>query len=88
MNIIKKVLSTGGFFGNKDVGLLEQLAALLFVKKIKKKSILLEEGKINNSIFYVQKGLLRVYRIHEGKEINTWFVKEGEFINSAPSFYY
>lgn len=88
MNIIKKVLSTGSFFGNKDVGLLEQLAALLFVKKVKKKSILLEEGKINNSIFYVQKGLLRVYRIHEGKEINTWFVKEGEFINSAPSFYY
>ena len=86
MNIIKKVLTTGHFFGNKDVSLLEQLASLLFVKKVKKKALLLEEGKINNTIFYVQKGLLRVYRIHDGKEINTWFVKEGEFINSAPSF--
>lgn len=88
MNIIKKVLTTGNFFANKDLPLLEQLASLLFVKKLKKKEILLNEGKVNTKMYYVQKGLLRVYVIDEGKEINTWFVKEGEFINSIPSFYY
>lgn len=88
MNIIKKVLTSGDFFAGKNLPLLEQLASFLFVKKIKKKVVLLEEGQVNNKIYYVQKGLLRVYRIHEGKEINTWFVKEGEFINSVPSFYY
>ncbi|WGK95085.1 MULTISPECIES: Crp/Fnr family transcriptional regulator [Flavobacterium] len=88
MNIIKKVLMSGNFFANKDLPLLEQLATFLFVKKVKKKEILLREGSINNKIYYVQKGLLRVYVIHEGKEINTWFVKEGEFINSVTSFYY
>lgn len=88
MNIIKKVLTSGDFFAGKDLPLLEQLASFLFVKKIKKKVVLLEEGQVNNKIYYVQKGLSRVYRIHEGKEINTWFVKEGEFINSVPSFYY
>ena len=88
MNIIKKVLTTGNFFANKDLPLLEQLATFLFVKKVKKKEILLREGSINNKIYYVQKGLLRVYVIHDGKEINTWFVKEGEFINSVTSYYY
>ncbi len=88
MNIIKKVLTSGNFFANKDLPLLEQLATFLFVKKVKKKEILLREGSINNKIYYVQKGLLRVYVIHEGKEINTWFVKEGEFINSVTSYYY
>lgn len=88
MNIIKKVLTTGNFFANKDLPLLEQLTSLLFVKKLKKKEILLNEGKVNTKMYYVQKGLLRVYVIDEGKEINTWFVKEGEFINSIPSFYY
>ncbi len=88
MNIIKKVLTSGSFFANKDLPLLEQLANFLFIKKIKKKDILLKEGQINSKIYYLQKGLLRVYRIHEGKEINTWFVKEGEFITSVPSFYY
>jgi CRP-like cAMP-binding protein len=88
MNIIKKILTTTTFFGSKDVPILEQLASLLFHKSIKKKGILLREGQINDTIYYVQKGLLRVYRIHDGKEINTWFVKEGEFINSVPSFYY
>jgi CRP-like cAMP-binding protein len=88
MNIIKKILTSGNFFANKDVNLLEQLATLLFIKKIKKKEIILKEGQVNDRIFYVQKGLLRVYRIHDGKEINTWFVKEGEFINSVPSFYF
>ncbi len=88
MNIIKKILTSGNFFAAKDLPLLEQLATFLFVKKIKKKEILLKEGQINDKIYYVQKGLLRVYIIHEGKEINTWFVKEGEFINSVTSFYY
>jgi CRP-like cAMP-binding protein len=59
----------------------------MFVKKFKKKEYLLKEGEICKEIFYVQKGLLRVYIINEGKEINTWFVKEGEFITSISSYH-
>jgi CRP-like cAMP-binding protein len=40
-------------------------------------------------MFYVQKGLLRVYFINDdGKEINTWFVKEGEFVYACHSFHF
>lgn len=71
-----------------DLPILQQIAAFLLSKKVKKKEYLLEAGNINDCIFFVRKGILRVYLEYEGKEINTWFVKEGEFINSIPSFYY
>ena len=89
MNIIEKALQGNRFFGKKDLFLVEKLASFLFSKKYKKKELLLREGEINDRMFYVQKGLLRVYFISEdGKEINTWFVKEGEFVYACHSFHY
>ena len=88
MNIIEKALQGNKFFTKKDLFLVEKLASFLFSKKYKKKELLLREGEINDRMFYVQKGLLRVYFISEdGKEINTWFVKENEFISSVNSYY-
>ncbi len=89
MNIIEKALQGNRFFTKKDLFLLEKLASFLFSKKVKKKELLLKEGEVNDRMFYVQKGLLRVYFINEdGKEINTWFVKEGEFVYACHSFHY
>jgi CRP-like cAMP-binding protein len=89
MNIIEKALQGNRFFGKKDLFLVEKLASFLFIKKIKKKELLLREGEVNDRMFYVQKGLLRVYFINDdGKEINTWFVKEGEFVYACHSFHF
>ena len=88
MNIIEKALQGNRFFTKKDLLLVEKLAAFLFSKKIQKKELLLREGQVNDRMFYVQKGLLRVYYIHDGKEVNTWFVKEGEFVYACHSFHY
>ena len=89
MNIIEKALQGNKFFSKKDLFLVEKLASFLFSKKINKKELLLQEGEINDRMFYVQKGLLRVYFINDdGKEINTWFVKEGEFVYACHSFHY
>lgn len=68
--------------------IMKQFASFLFLKKIKKKEFLLKAGEINDSIFFVKKGLLRVYLNYEEKEINTWFVKEDDFINSINSFHF
>jgi CRP-like cAMP-binding protein len=87
MNIIEKVLESGVSFQKKERHVVEKLVSLMFVKKFKKKEYLLKEGEICKEIFYVQKGLLRVYIINEGKEINTWFVNEGEFITSISSYH-
>jgi CRP-like cAMP-binding protein len=89
MNIIEKALQGNKFFTKKDLFLVEKLAAFLFSKKYNKKELLLREGEVNDRMFYVQKGLLRVYFINDdGKEINTWFVKEGEFVYACHSFHY
>jgi CRP-like cAMP-binding protein len=89
MNIIEKVLLNNRFFTKKDLFLVEKLTTFLFSRKIKKKELLLHAGEINDSMFYVQKGLLRVFYISEdGKEVNTWFVKEGEFVYACHSFHY
>lgn len=89
MNIIEKALQGNKFFAKKDLFLVEKLASFLFSKKIKKKELLLREGEVNDRMFYVEKGLLRIYYINkDGREINTWFVKEGEFVYACHSFHY
>jgi CRP-like cAMP-binding protein len=87
MNIIEKSLESGLFFQAKDRTIVEKLVGLMFTKKVNKKDYLLKEGEICKDIFYVQKGLLRVYIINDGKEVNTWFVREGDFITSISSFH-
>ena len=87
MNIIDRVLGLEKFFKKKDLPLLEQLATLPFSKKIKKGDHILNAGDVNKHIFYVQSGLFRVYLLNDDKEVNTWFVQEGEFITSLKSFH-
>ena len=70
-----------------DFSFIQKFAQFLFSKKYKRKEFLLKVGEVNDRIFHVKKGLLRVFMIHEGKEINTWFVKENEFISSVTSYY-
>ncbi len=74
-------------YNETDFSFIQKFAQFLFSKKYKRKEFLLKVGEVNDRIFYVKKGLLRVFMIHEGKEINTWFVKENEFISSVTSYY-
>lgn len=87
MNIINRVIGREKFFKKKDIPLLEKLATLPFTKKIKKGEHILHAGDVNRHFFYVQSGLFRVYLLNDDKEVNTWFVKEGEFITSVKSFH-
>ncbi len=70
-----------------DLPIIKQIASFFILKKVKKKEFLLKAGEINEKLFFVKTGLLRVYLDYEGKEINTWFVKEDEFILSVNSFH-
>ena len=64
-------------------------------KKVKrvichKGSILLTTGEINQHLFMVEKGLLRVFHYiedDENREITSWFVQNGDIAFSAPSFF-
>lgn len=64
----------------------QKFAAYVLTKKIKKREFVLKAGEINDHLIYLKKGLMRVYFVNNEKEINTWFVKDDEFITSIDSY--
>jgi CRP-like cAMP-binding protein len=54
---------------------------------IEKKQFLLSAGQVSRRIYFVDKGLLRCYYIHDEQEICSVFSKEGDIIVSASSFF-
>ena len=69
----------------------ESLKEYLFLhinlKEIPKKEYLLKAGQISRNVCFIQKGLLRCFYLKDGKEVSSWFMKEGDVIFSISSFY-
>jgi CRP-like cAMP-binding protein len=55
-------------------------------KKVKAKEQLVVPGQIPRYMYFVETGLLRVFHLNEGKEINTYFACDGQFISTFASF--
>lgn len=51
------------------------------------KTLLLEEGKVANKLYFIRKGCLRLFFCDEGKEITFQFFFEGDFVASFDSLY-
>lgn len=51
------------------------------------KTILLEEGKIADRLYFIRKGCLRLFFYKEGKDITFQFFFEGDFVASFDSLY-
>lgn len=81
--IIKSVNKT---FRVSDVSL-EKLTACLRPIEIPKKTILIEPSRKNNNLYFIEKGIARSYNLIDGKEVTSWFSKEGELTYSTNSFY-
>jgi CRP-like cAMP-binding protein len=58
---------------------------VVHAKTINKKEFLLKPGRICNRLYFIEKGLFRVYYLSYEKEVSSDFLKEGEFIFSATS---
>ena len=50
------------------------------------KTILLQEGQISRTMFFIEKGCLRTWVNNDGKEITTQFFFEGDKVSSIESF--
>lgn len=58
-------------------------------KEFSKGDYLFKEGEICRHMFYIEKGLVRVYyNSVSGKEITAWFSAENTLITALDSFYY
>lgn len=68
-------------------GLKEYLFLHINLKEIPKKEYLLKAGQISRNVCFIQKGLLRCFYLKDGKEVSSWFMKEGDVIFSISSFY-
>lgn len=56
-------------------------------KPVAKKEYLLLSGNISRHIYFIKKGLLRIYYIDSENEISFKFMKEGDILVSAASFF-
>lgn len=55
-------------------------------QEIAAKTILLQEGQISRTMFFIEKGCLRTWVNNDGKEITTQFFFEGDKVSSIESF--
>ena len=81
--IFKDWLTKVSFLTEKDCSLFEPY---LKTKNYKTKEKFLSEGKICQEIGFINKGCFRTYCLADGKEINTHFAFENEFVTDYDSF--
>lgn len=55
-------------------------------REVPAKTILLAEGTISKTMFFIEKGCLRTWVDNSGKEITTQFFFEGDSVSSIESF--
>jgi CRP-like cAMP-binding protein len=80
-NIISFKLITG--FTDSE---LEIVLKHFEVKKFKKKTTLLEAGKIANEVYFLVSGCIRLFCIKDGEDLSTYFFTENMFAGSYDSF--
>lgn len=66
---------------------IEKLTSCLHPINISKKTILIAPDKKDTNVYFIEKGIARAYNLVEGKEVTSWFSKEGDLIYSTNSFY-
>ena len=81
--IFKDWLTNVSFLTEEDCSLFEPY---LKTNRFEKKSYFLNEGKICRHVGFINKGCFRTYYLSDGKEINTQFVFENEFVTDYDSF--
>lgn len=79
----KAFLQETSFLTEDDCNLFE---ANLELRKYSKKDFFLKEGQTCHLLGFVNKGCFRIFYLSEGREINTQFIFENEFVVDYDSF--
>lgn len=88
MKLTQRLSNSPNIPPSSQTFLFDWLLKLAFTKKIKKGEFIIKEGDICDKLYYVEKGLFRIYRLENDKEITTWFSKEGDFVTTVNSFHF
>jgi CRP/FNR family transcriptional regulator, anaerobic regulatory protein len=79
----KSWLKNVSFLTEADCNLFEPF---LQTRQIKNKDIILHEGQVCKELGFINNGAFRMYYLSDGKEINTHFSFENEFVVNYDSF--
>jgi CRP-like cAMP-binding protein len=66
---------------------LEDIVSKFKEEHFKKKVVVERSGNTYKKLYFIEKGLARLYYSREGKDITGWFSKEGDFITANDSFF-
>lgn len=67
--------------------LVEALQSGIQRQELPARHLLLQPGRIAHQLHFVQQGLVHGYNIQNGKEVSSWFMREGDFVISVVSFF-
>lgn len=73
-NIIRKIRM---YYPVSDEAL-EALVCLFERCVFPAKTIIVRVGELDRNVYFIERGIARSYILHDGKEITTWFSKEGD----------
>jgi len=68
-------------------GLKSYILKALVRKELKKKEVILQEGKTARYIYFIEKGLVRSLKYKKGRHRTGWFMKEGDLFLAVGSFF-
>jgi CRP-like cAMP-binding protein len=88
MKLSERLSQSPYFFKGSNSVFFDWFLKLVYSRKVKKGEFIIEEGEICDKLYYIEKGLVRIYRIEGDKEITTWFTKEGDFVTTVNSFHF
>ncbi|MCK8490982.1 MULTISPECIES: Crp/Fnr family transcriptional regulator [Spirosoma] len=69
------------------------LASMLRREELPRKHWLLQPGQVSDRLYFIERGVVREYYLkaaslqRDGREVTSWFMREGDFIVSIVSFY-
>lgn len=65
---------------------LQEFTALFTAARYPKNHVLLREGRVEQQLYFIEKGIARAYCYREDKEITFWFGMEGDVVFSYNSY--
>lgn len=68
---------------NTNINELNELVTEFQVEKIKKKQIIIPAGEVSDYMYFICKGMVRIYYNKEDKEITNWFIQENMLFTST-----
>lgn len=83
LNIFRDYLSSFVVFNDQEWGIFSEH---LFLRKLKKKALFVESGRVCNEVGFILKGSARYFHVKDGEEVTTYFSLENDLVSSYKSF--